>query len=281
LQTESGEGFDGSSFSRAADSLGQLRWRTFSGGFMNKSVYFVAALGLIGGAISATAITPADVKVKKVIADKMTAAELAAYKERLAERANNGAFDNPRGGLQLTPADLCTGTTPEISALPYNSGADTTTGSVDNYDLPPDTTDPTCTAAATCTGTGGATLPPRGAIYTGTGTGPDRAYQFQVSAACNLTITMVATEDDMALILYQTACSSNLADCACVSDSGFAGDPETITLAAVPGTTYYVVVDGYSTGATPPGPDGPFSFSITGSGCTLTPVDLQSFTVEN
>ncbi len=247
---------------------------------MKKPVLFVAALGLIGGAISVSAITPAEVRVKKAIADTMTAEELAAYKVRLAERVNKGAFDRAPGGPVRTPADLCTGTTPEIGTLPYNSGADTTVGQVDNYDLPADTTDPTCTAPTSCTGTGGQTLPPRGAIYTGTGTGPDRAYQFVTSANCALTISMDPTStQDLALILYQANCSSSLADCGCVSDSGIGGAAETVTLNAVAGTVYYVVVDGYSTGAAPPGPSGPFTVAITGSGCTLTPVELQHFSV--
>jgi hypothetical protein len=246
---------------------------------MKKFVLLAVALVLVVGAASASAITPAEVKVKKKIADTMTAEELAAYKVKLADRYNRGMFDNAPGGPSLAPADTCAAATPEISGLPYNSGSDTTVGQTDNYDLPSDVVAPTCTAAATCTGTGQAGSLPRGSIYTGTGTGPDRAYQFQTSANCELTLTLSTTTADQAMILYQANCTSSLTDCACVSDSGFAGDPETIQLSAVAGTVYYIVVDGYSTSAIPPGPSGAFSVAITGSGCTLTPVELEGFSV--
>lgn len=247
---------------------------------MKRSILVAAGLSILVGMGQASAITPAEVKVKKAIADSMSAEELAAYKQRLAERYNQGLFDRSQGGVR-TPADACTGATPEISALPYNGAADTTVGQTDNYDLPADTTNPTCSVGASCTGAGPAGSLPFGAIYTGTGTAPDRAYRIQTDANCTLTITASPTSAwDLALVVYQANCSSNLADCACVDDTGVASTAESVTLNAVAGTTYYVVADGYSsTGA--PGPSGPFTIGITGSGCNLTPVSLQSFTVEN
>ncbi len=248
---------------------------------MRKVALLAVGLGCWMGATQVLAITPAEVRVKKAIADTMTPDELAAYKQRLADRYNQGMFDRAQGGVR-TPADACTGATPEISALPYNSAADTTVGQTDNYDLPADTTNPTCAVGATCTGGGPAGAAPLGGIYTGTGTGPDKAYMIQTDANCTLTITMDPTNtQDMALIVYQANCSSALADCACVDDDGVGGAAETVILNAIAGTTYYVVADGYSTGATPPGPSGPFTINITGSGCSLTPVSLQSFSVEN
>ena len=176
--------------------------------------------------------------------------------------------------------DACTSATPEISALPYAGGADTTVGQTDNYDLPADTTNPTCAVGASCTGAGGAGSLPFGAIYTGTGTAPDRAYRFQTDANCTLTITATPSSAwDISLILYQANCSSNLADCACVDDTGVDGQAESISLNAVAGTVYYAVIDGYSAGATPPGPSGGFNLGITGTGCSLVPVELQSFEV--
>lgn len=250
---------------------------------MKRQVIFCAAVALLGFAVQAAAITPDEVRVKKAIADKMTPDELAAYKRILAERYNQGAFDKAKGGNSpiLAPGDTCTAATPEISALPYNGAADTTVGQVDNFDLPADTTNPTCAVGASCTGAGPAGSLPFGAIYTGTGTAPDRAYRIQTDANCALTITATPTSAwDTSLIVYQANCSSALTDCACVDDTGVGGDAESVTLNAVAGTVYYAVIDGYSAGATPPGPSGGFNLSITGTGCSLVPVELQSFAVD-
>ncbi len=247
---------------------------------MKRLVLFAASACLLAGAVQAAAITPAEVRVKKVIADSMTAEELTAYKQLLADRVNQGLLDRAPGGPTRTPADTCTAATPEIGALPFNPAADTTVGQVDNFDLPPDTTNPTCAVGASCTGGGPAGSLPFGAIYTGTGTGPDRAYRIITDANCALTINMDPTgTEDLALIVYQANCSSALADCACVDDVGGGGAVESVTLNAIAGTTYFVVVDGYSAGATPPGPSGPFALSITGAGCSLTPVELQEFSI--
>lgn len=233
------------------------------------------------GAAPSFAATAADVKVKKAIADAMTPEQLAAYKELMAARINAGAFDNAKGnGAGLTPGDTCTAATPEIGTLPYTPAADTTVGATDNFDLPPDTTNPTCTASSTCTGAGPAGSLPRGAIYTGTGTAPDRAYSLTTSANCNLTVNMAPTStQDLALIIYQSACSSLLSDCVCVDDTGVGGVAESVLLSAVAGTNYFAVIDGYSTGGTPPGPSGPYQLSVTGTGCTLVPVELLDFTI--
>lgn len=246
----------------------------------------VVALALsLGIGSEVTAQPGGKVLVKQAIADAMTPAELAAYKERLAERIATRRFDNaaPGPGIQ-TPADTCVATTPEVATLPFGPVADTTVGQTDNFDLPADTTNPTCAASTTCTGAGPAGSLPRGAIYTGTGTAPDRAYQIQVDVSCTVSITMDPTgAQDLALIVYQSTCSSLLSDCVCVDDTGVGGVAETVTLDAVAGTTYFVVIDGYSTGGTPPGPSGPFTLAITettATGCDLTPVELQGFSVD-
>lgn len=220
------------------------------------------------------------VMVKKAIADTMTPDELAAYKERLAARvAEKRANPGP-----LVPADTCAGTTPEVGMLPFGPVADTTVGQVDDFNLPADTTNPTCAASTTCTGAGPAGSLPRGAIYTGTGTGPDRAYQIITDLSCTVSITMDPTgAQDLALIVYQSTCSSLLSDCVCVDDTGVGGVAETVSLDAVAGTTYFVVIDGYSTGGTPPGPSGPFTLTVTettATGCDLVPVELQNFSID-
>lgn len=217
------------------------------------------------------------IHVKKAIADKMTPQQLLAYKQRLAK-----AFPAGRRGtvVRNTPADTCTAATYEIGSLPYGPIADTTVGATDNYDLPPDVVDPTCTAALTCTGRGPAGSLPRGAIYTGTGTGPDRAFKIRTSANCTVTLSMTPTGQDLALILYPGTCSSALADCGCVSDTGIGGQGEVVSFDAIAGQDYFVVVDGYSTGGTPPGPSAPFTFSATGTGCSLVPVEVLDLKVK-
>lgn len=207
----------------------------------------------------AAAAQPA-VHVKKAVAATMTPEELADYTARLAATLAS------RRTVAPLPADTCDESTFETSELPYGPVSDTTAGQTDDYDLPPDTTAPTCTAATECLGAPSG----RGNVYTGTGVGPDRAYRIRTDAACDLTITVDPTDStDLALIVYEGGCSNDLADCACVDDTGVGGAAETVTLSAVANTDYFIVVDGYSVGAAAPGPSGPFTLSITGDGCSL------------
>ena len=207
------------------------------------------------------------VRIKQVIADSLTPEQLAARREQLARWLEQQA-QTPR-----TPGDTCLVATNEVSALPFNPPADTTVGQVDDFKIPADTTNPTCSAPTTCTGAGPAGSLPRGAIYTGTGVGPDRAYKIRTNVACTLNITMDPTgAEDMALVTYQTQCSNNPADCACVDDTGVGGVAESVSLTTVAGTDYFIVADGYSSGGTPPGPSGPFTISVTettATGCAL------------
>jgi type II secretory pathway pseudopilin PulG len=254
---------------------------------MKKTLAGLAVLGLVLASAQAGAqekIDTSGIFVKKAIAEKMTAEQLQAYKETLAQRKAAGAFDRaPAGpGATRAPGDTCSAATYELGAVPtYGPIADTTVGATDDFDLPPDVTNPTCTAAVTCTGTGPAGSLPRGAIYTGTGTGPDRGWRIKTDVNCNLTITMDPTStQDLALITYLANCTSSLADCACVSDVGVGGANETIQLSAVAGTDYFIVTDGYSTGGTPPGPSGPYTLTITGGPCNLVPVELEGISIE-
>ena len=254
---------------------------------MHKTLAGWAALGLVLAAAPAVGqerIDTSDIFVKGAIARTMTPDQLQAYKETLARRKAAGAFDRaPAGPLaSRAPGDICTAATYEIGATPYGPVNDTTVGASDNYDLPPDTVNPTCEAPVTCTGTApdvpGAL--PRGAIYSGTGTAPDRAFRIRTSTACNLTLTLNSSED-LVLILYPTTCSSQLSDCGCVSDSALPGGAETITLTTVANTSYFIVVDGYSTGGAPPGPSGPYTLTVTaGAACSLVPVELQGLSIE-
>ncbi len=223
------------------------------------------------------------VRVKKALADSMTPEQYEAHVEKMAKfLAEKAANPTPKAAPGTRAAgDTCTAATDEVSALPFNVSS-TTAGMTDDYKLPPDTTNPTCTAPVTCTGRGPAASLPRGAVYTGTGTGPDNAFRIKTDANCSLSITMTPTGgQDLALQLFLNQCSSSLADCGCSSDTGVANGSEVITLDAVANEQYFVVVDGYSTGATPPGPSGPYNLSITTTGtCSLVPVDLQNFSID-
>lgn len=240
----------------------------------------VAAALVLPALVSSAAITPDQVKVKAALAATMTPEQLAAHKQRMADLANAGLL-GPQTAEEAshTPADICTAATYEISTLPFGPLADTTVGAVDNFDLPADVTAPTCTAAATCAGAPSGA----GSIYTGTGTGPDRAFRIRTDANCTLSINMDPTgAQDLALIVYLTQCSSSLADCVCVDDTGVGGAAEAVSLTATAGTDYFLVVDGYSSGAAPPGPSGPYTMAIssTSGACQLVPVELESFSID-
>jgi hypothetical protein len=213
------------------------------------------------------------VRVKKALSSQMTPEQYQAHVEKMAKFLAERAAHPP----VRTPADTCGAATYEVSTLPFGPAASTTVGATDDYHLPADTTAPTCTASSACTGAPSG----QGSIYTGTGTGPDFAFRIRTSADCALTVTMDPTgTEDMALEVFQTQCSSALTDCNCVDDTGLAGTAEQVTLSAVAGTDYFLVADGYSAGGTPPGPSGPFTMAVDGTGCTLTPVDLQNFSID-
>lgn len=144
----------------------------------------------------------------------------------------------------ITGAETCAAATlsTESFADPVDI-SDTTVGATDDYDLP-DAMNPTCTAAPACLGTGNGGSP-RGTVWQGSGTGPDRAFRFQVSSAITLNAVMTSPAD-LGLYLFSSACTNELSACACISDNAFGGMPEIISeIQAVPGVDYYLVVDGY------------------------------------
>jgi hypothetical protein len=254
-------------------------------------VFGVAAAG--AGAVKAEDIDVDSLPVKKAIADRLTPEQLHARRLAIAQAIREGRLDrHPRPLLDPqifnpdTPADTCTAATYEVTALPFNSSG-TTVGNLDDYDLPFDVTVPTCTASTNCVNPGAmAGCGPRGCIYFGTGTAPDRAYRIRVSAPCTLTITGTPTGVpawDLALIVYQSQCTNSLSDCVCVDDEGVPSEPEQVLVDAVTGLDYFIVIDGYLDMTPPPPPPppelGPFNLSVTGTGCTLVPVELFDFTV--
>lgn len=162
--------------------------------------------------------------------------------------------------------DTCGTAATPITALPYNDPSGTTIGRADDYDLPADTSAPTVTGCPTCTPDGGGPVGAgiRGGVYTGTGTGPDTAYRISFGVGnANILVNMDSTAADMALIVYTNVCSNNLADAIVVDDDGVGGAVESVQITTMPAGTYHIVVDGYSTGATPPGPSDTYTLQVT------------------
>ena len=168
----------------------------------------------------------------------------------------------------MTGGDTC-GSATVIGSLPYNDSG-TTVGVTDNYDLPVAFTAPTVTGCPTCNATGGgpSEAAPRGGVYLGTGTAADVAYSIAFSSSNNsIDVTLTPTgSEDLALIVYTDVCSSSLSDAIVVDDDGEGGVAEHVVISNMPAGTYNIVVDAYSTGGTPPGPSGPYTLAVTGTG---------------
>ena len=201
-----------------------------------------------------------------VVADKGKSVNWQDLPKILIDKRTGKRID-PQDAV-LGGGDTC-GSASVIGALPFNDTG-TTVGATDDYKLPPDVVAPTVTGCPTCNAVGGgpAGAAPRGGVYTGTMTGPDVAYSITFTSANNsLDVTMTPTGgDDMALLVYTNVCSNNLADAIVVDDDGIAGSAEHVTISNMPAGTYNIVVDGYSTGGTPPGPSGPYTLAVTGTG---------------
>jgi hypothetical protein len=218
-------------------------------------------LGLLALAASAATAQQLDLGRYKELYPSLSAAERARYERALAEEARAVAASTP---APLTPVagDLCTPPTPTPEVLPYNFSG-TTVGFANNYDI------------ATNCGNGQT-------VFAGTGAALDVAYGITTSANCTLTVTGDPTGAnwDMAIYVLQApaaACTQlpALADPQCVGmdDDGGSNVTEVINFAATGGTEYFLVVDGFNAAT------GTFDISITGTGCTLVPVELQGFTV--
>ena len=158
-----------------------------------------------------------------------------------------------------------------ITSLPFNDSG-TTVGKADDYDLPPDVTVPTVTGCPSCVATGAGGTDPRGAVYTGSGTGPDATYKICFTSSNNsINVTMDPTgAEDLGIMVFTNVCSSSLADAIVIDDTGGGGVAESVTISNMPAGTYNIVVDGYSAGAVPPGPSGAYDISVTGTG-TIDP----------
>ncbi|MBK8465234.1 MAG: hypothetical protein IPL32_05330 [Chloracidobacterium sp.] len=210
----------------------------------------------------------------KATAGLMTSKEvIIADNRRLASRPFEGG-------------DSC-GAATAIGAFPYNDTG-TTLGMTDDYDLPVSIVAPTVTGCPTCIATGGGPVEaaPRGGVFLGTGTGPDVAYSITFTSSNNsIDVTLTPTgSEDLALIVYTDVCSNSLADAIVVDDDNAEGEAEHVVISNMPAGTYNIVVDAYSTGGTPPGPSGPYSIAITGTGTIAggaTPTNTPTSTPTN
>ncbi len=173
------------------------------------------------------------------------------------------------------------GATP-IFALPYTDAAGTTVGKVDDYnlaDLAILTGCPSCSGftvgtTGAASGSGPFSSPTRGTVFAGTGTGEDAAYRIVFGTTSNISINMQPTTAvDMAVILYGPTCSNLATDAIAVSNWGYAGDNESITVASMPAGTYNIVVDGYSFMGGPAA-SSPYTLNVTGSAPTAAGVTV-------
>ena len=68
-----------------------------------------------------------------------------------------------------------------------------------------------------------------------------------------------------------------------MSDTGVPSQSESVLLNAVTGLDYFILIDGYLDMTPPPPPPppnlGPFNLSVTGTGCSLVPVQLLDFKI--
>jgi hypothetical protein len=103
-------------------------------------------------------------------------------------------------------------------------------------------------------------------------------FEVVTSADCTLDAIMTpASNLDLALYVVDTDCSDVDANCVALDDDGGPGTIENVTFDAIADTSYYVVVDGFA------GSAGAFSLEIRengSTGCTLVPVELETFSVE-
>jgi hypothetical protein len=222
------------------------------------------ALVITTALLPATAVlaqNPADLDNYKSIYPTATPEVRIALDQALAAQyaAVSASWPVPNGPVE---GDLCTPASP----TPVNpfSISSTTVGATNNYDI------------ATVCGTGQT-------LFGGTGASLDVAYGVVTDQNCNVTVNADPTGTNWDLALYVlaapgAACTQlpSLADGQCVTmdDNGGANINETVTFAATAGTQYFVIVDGFNTAT------GPFDLTITGDGCNLVPVKLQSYSID-
>lgn len=212
---------------------------------------------LMIGALCATpgraALDVADLEVLKSVWDDLTPDQRREYRD-LVLRTFGDSTLAPRA-----PGDTCDAATFEVGGLPYATAADTS-AETDDFNLDQD---------GACAGPGNQ--------FAGTGTGPDLAYLIQVDVTCDVSVTLTPdSTTDLALYVV-TDCADLAASCLGVNDAGSSGIAETVTFRATAQSEYFVIVDGWANDS------GAFDLDITESGstgCSLVPVEVQSFSVD-
>lgn len=212
-------------------------------------------------AAAALAQNPVDLDSYKARYPTATPAERSALDKALAAEyaAVSAGWAAVRGPVEN---DVCVPADP-APVNPFTISS-TTVGATNNYDI------------ATVCGTGQT-------LFGGTGASLDIAYGVVTDQNCSVTVNADPTGTSWDLALYVlaapgAACTQlpALADGQCITmdDNGGGDVTETVTFNATAGTQYFVIVDGFNTAT------GTYNLSITGTGCNLVPVGLQTFSVE-
>ncbi len=228
---------------------------------MNRIAMLSAVLALACPASTGWAQSTLKLDDYKSLHPRLSNEERAAYDKALAEQyaVESKDWERPRSPVE---GDLCTPPSP-TPVNPFTISS-TTIGATNNYDIAT-----TCGVAQT--------------LFAGTGASLDVAYGVVTDSDCSVTVSAdpTGTNWDLALYVLQApgaACTQlpALADPQCITmdDDGAANTTESVTFNAVAGTEYFVIVDGFNAAV------GTFDLTITGTGCNLVPVGLQSFSVD-
>ena len=225
-----------------------------------KNLALTTTIALLPAA-AALAQNPVDLDSYKARYPTATPAEKNALDQALAAQYSSisATWPTPDGPVQ---GDLCTAAAPgPVNPFTVSS---TTVGATNNYDIAT-----TCGVAQT--------------VFGGTGASLDVAYSVVTDQNCSVTVSADPTGTNWDLALYVlaapgAACTQlpTLADPQCVTmdDDGASNTTETVTFNATAGTEYFVIVDGFNAAT------GTFDLTITGTGCNLVPVKLQSYSVD-
>ncbi|MEN1728901.1 MAG: hypothetical protein AAGJ52_10730 [Pseudomonadota bacterium] len=196
-----------------------------------KLVLAALALALVMGNAMAQQQSPVDLKA---IWDSLTPEEQASA---LAQR-DQGPWEAPLG----TSGDTCDVATELSGSLPFNTSG-STIGASDSY-----------LYGGEC-----------GGFNASSGDGPDVSFIVQVDQACDLNVAMTPAANDLALYVT-TDCDDIIGGCVAGNDAGGNAATENAPFSAVPGTDYFIVVDGFG------GDSDDFTLDITettATGCAL------------
>lgn len=152
------------------------------------------------------------------------------------------------------PGDDCAAATYEVGALPF-SDTGTTAGASNALNL----------------------VGPGPCLGVAFPTGPDVIYRIKVDLACSLLVTETPGSAWDATVWVVTDCADPAGSCIAFGESAGPGSAENLTFSAIPGTDYFVVVDGWS------GNSGDYTLDISeigAAGCTFVPVELMAFEVD-